>query len=252
MDGSIKKKVLRSTAESSGEVEDVVAVEKRLNISVNSRHILSLYCTPLMIRELVTGLLMTEGIVDGRLFTERMSILYEDEINVDVPAEGRIDMEGGAVTSGCAGGRTFQKKHLSKAQANGLSIETESLKALFRRFQKHSTLYRLTGCVHSAALADKEDILCFAEDIGRHNAVDKVIGRCLLEGVGFQGRIMLVSGRLSSEMVSKCSTWGIPMVVSRTAATDLALKIAEESGITVVGFLRGERMNIYTHSGRVK
>jgi FdhD protein len=155
------------------------------------------------------------------------------------------------VTSGCAGGISFRRTPSKAALADFFSVNPETLKGLFRLFQERSSLYRLTGCVHSAALSDGASVLAFAEDIGRHNAVDKVIGRCLLEGIAFEGKVMLVSGRLSSEMASKCSRWGIPVVASRTAPTDLALRIAEESGITVVGFLRGDRMNVYTHPERV-
>jgi|Deesub1362A_J573_1020465.scaffolds.fasta_scaffold00013_148 FdhD protein len=252
MDGSLKRNVFRVTAESFNKVEDVIAVEKRLKILVNGKEVLSLYCTPLMIKELVVGFFMTEGIVKGNICAERMTILYGDEITVDVPVEGEVSVEGGTATSGCAGGITLQRKLLKGARDSKFSIGRESLIELFKQFQMRSKLYRVTGCVHSAALSDGKDIVFFAEDIGRHNAVDKVIGRCLLEGVDFQEKIILTSGRLSSEVVAKCSRWGIPLIASRAAPTDLAINIAEESGITVVGFLRGERMNVYTYPERIK
>ncbi|MFA5354056.1 MAG: formate dehydrogenase accessory sulfurtransferase FdhD, partial [Thermodesulfovibrionales bacterium] len=119
------------------------------------------------------------------------------------------------------------------------------------QFQDASELYKVTGCVHSAALSDGKEILCLAEDIGRHNAVDKVIGYALSEGIPFEGKIMLASGRLSSEIVSKCARWGIPVVASRTSPTSLAVEIAEKYGVTVTGFIRAERMNVYTHPERI-
>jgi FdhD protein len=94
-------------------------------------------------------------------------------------------------------------------------------------------------------------MLCLAEDIGRHNAVDKVIGYALLEDIAFSGKIMLASGRLSSEIVSKCAKWGIPMVASRTSPTSLALEIAEKCGVTVAGFVRADRFNVYTSPERI-
>jgi FdhD protein len=109
----------------------------------------------------------------------------------------------------------------------------------------------VTGCFHGAALSDGEKILVFAEDIGRHNAVDKVIGHAILAKIPFSKKIMFVSCRLSSEIVSKCSRWGIPILVSRAAATDLAIEIAETSGMTLVGFARGDHMNIYTNPHRI-
>jgi FdhD protein len=227
-----------------------VALETRLSVFVNGAHVLSLFCTPLMVRELVVGLLMTEGIAEG-LCTDRISVSHGDELTAHVEAKGEVRTGGASLTSGCVGGLTFRKTHTAAAAKDGFAVNAVSLRRLFRKFQARSELYGSTGCIHSAALSGGEDLACFAEDIGRHNAVDKVIGRCLLEGIDFKGKVMLASGRLSSEILSKCARWGIPMVVSRTAPTALALKIARESGVCVVGFLRGERMNVYTHTDRV-
>ncbi|MCL5423238.1 MAG: formate dehydrogenase accessory sulfurtransferase FdhD, partial [Nitrospirae bacterium] len=105
--------------------------------------------------------------------------------------------------------------------------------------------------IEKAALSDGRVIMCFAEDIGRHNAVDKVIGYALLENIPFSGKILLASGRISSEISSKCSRWGIPILATRTAPTNLAVEIAEKRGITVVGFMRGNRFNVYTHPERI-
>ncbi len=232
------------------EVEDTIAEEKRLRISVNGKEVLGLYCTPLMVRELAVGLVMTEGIAEG-ICTERISILYGDEITVDVPAESEAKIEGASITSGCVGGITFKKDLTDTAKGETTTVSRSKLRELFKEFQKRSSLYELTGCVHSAALSDGEDLVCFAEDIGRHNAVDKAIGCAILESANPQGKIMLASGRLSSEIVAKCAKWAIPIVASRTAPTALALGIAERTGVTVVGFVRGDRMNVYTYPERI-
>ena len=99
--------------------------------------------------------------------------------------------------------------------------------------------------------SDKSKILVIAEDIGRHNAVDKVIGHCIIENISLEDKMMLVSGRLSSEIVSKCARWGIPVLVSRTSPTSYAIEIAEKANITLIGFVRGNRFNIYANSHRV-
>jgi len=250
MKATNKWKVIKLKGSDRNEVEDTVAEEKRLRISINGREVLSLYCTPLMVRELAVGIIMTEGIAES-ICTERMTIIYGDEITVDVPAEGEVKTEGASITSGCVGGITFTKNLTDDAKAEKTSIKRSALAGLFRKFHTRSALYELTGCVHSAALSDGEDLICFAEDIGRHNAVDKVIGNSVLEAVDPRGKIMLASGRLSSEIVSKCARWAIPIVASRTAPTALALRIAEETGVTVVGFARGDRMNVYTHHHRI-
>lgn len=251
MEGSVKRRLLRAQAGAFTEVEDDVAVERRLKVSVNGSPALSLYCTPLMLRELLVGLFMTEGIIDGTACFETMSMQYGDEIEVDISAEGEVSLEGASITSGCAGGLSLQRGRSRAALSDDFSIGAGALREIFRAFHSRSGLYRLTGCVHSAAMAEAGGILCFAEDIGRHNAIDKVIGYCLLEEIGFRGKMVLTSGRLTSEVLWKCSRWGIPLVMSRAAPTDLALSIAEECGVTVAGFARGDRMNVYTHPGRI-
>jgi FdhD protein len=253
MNTAVKKTILKINGSSTARIEDTIAVEKRLRISVNGERLISLYCTPFMVRELVVGLLMTEGIIKGEWCSDRMSIEYGDDVVVDIQAEGIIESKGDRIiTSGCVGGVTFAKKPDTEKLIDNFSIDSESLFNIFKEFQNRSEFYKLTGCVHSAALSDGKNIIVFAEDIGRHNAVDKVIGYCLLEGIDFAGKIMLASGRLSSEITSKCSRWGIPILASRTSPTNLAVEIAELRGITLAGFVRGNRLNIYTHPQRIK
>ena len=251
MNGFIKRKIYKVASDSLEEREDLIAVEKRLRILVNGKEYLSLYCTPVMVRELIVGMFTTEDIIKGVWCAERMSIEYGEEILADIPAEGEVSTEGAVITSGCIGGITFPKRLSLQKIEDNFSIKVSALRDLFRRFQNASELYRLTGCVHSAGLSDGKEIICLAEDIGRHNAVDKVIGYALLENIPFVGKIMLASGRLSSEIVSKCAKWGIPMVASRTSPTSLAVDIAEKSGVTVIGFIRADRMNVYTNPQRV-
>ncbi len=253
MDALTKKKILKISGDSAKEIEDFVAVEKRLRIYINKEEIISLYCTSSMIRELVVGLLMTEGIVKGSWCVDRMSIEYNEDIVANIEAADAVmSKEGRVITSGCVGGITFAKKPETEKITDAFAVDCKSLFQLFREFQGRSELYKLTGCVHSAALSDGKNIIAFAEDIGRHNAVDKVIGYAILENIDFKAKIMLASGRLSSEIASKCSKWGIPILASRTAPTNLAIDIAELRGITLAGFVRGDRLNIYTNPQRIK
>ncbi len=233
-------------------VQDEIAEEKRLVLKVNGQEVLSLLCTPTMVRELVVGFLITEGLIDGGFCAERMSIEYnEEEVIVDVPAEGRIRQGPKTITSGCVGGVSFTEETGKQTIEPHLRVRRQRLFELFRQFQERSHLYHSTGCVHSAAISDGRRILIVAEDIGRHNAVDKAIGYCILEGIGFGDKIILVSGRLSSEMVKKAARVGIPVVVSRTAPTTRAIDIAQSSGITLVGFMRGKRFNVYSGQERI-
>lgn len=248
----ISRKICKHIDGSSEIVEDLIALEKKIRISVNGKEIMSLYCTPQMIREFVVGFIMTEGIIKGNWCTERMSIEYGNEVFVDIPAEGEVSTDGKIITSGCVGGVTFEKGIEDGLINDDFSVRSDRLREVFNLFQARSDLYKLTGCIHSAALSDGESLLCFAEDIGRHNAVDKVIGYAILENIPFKGKIMLASGRISSEISSKCARWGIPMIATRTAPTNLAIEIAEKRGVTIVGFIRGKRFNVYTHPERIK
>ncbi|MFU8796917.1 MAG: formate dehydrogenase accessory sulfurtransferase FdhD, partial [Dehalococcoidia bacterium] len=115
-----------------------------------------------------------------------------------------------------------------------------------------SEIFRTTGGVHSAALCDARDILLFSEDIGRHNAVDKIFGRCLLDDISTDDRIVVTSGRISSEILLKVARRNIPIIISKSAPTNLGLKLAGDLGVTLIGFVRGKRMNVYTHDWRVR
>jgi len=105
--------------------------------------------------------------------------------------------------------------------------------------------------VHSAALADDERVLIFQQDIGRHNTLDKIMGQCFLKEIQLDDKVIVFSGRVSSEILLKAAKMGVPILISRSAPTDLALELADDLGITVIGFARGDKFNIYTHYHRV-
>jgi FdhD protein len=252
MDISNKVRILKISGSSSEEIDDVVAVEKKVRISVNGKHAISLYCSPQMIREFVVGVIFNEGLISGGWCAERIAISYGDEINVDIPATGTVAEGEKVITSGCAGGISLNRQLPEERLSDPSVFDLKDIRELYRHFQKRSEGYKETGGVHSAALADRQHMLVFAEDIGRHNAVDKVIGYTLLEDIPFRGKIMLASGRLSSEIVLKCGRCSIPVIISRAAPTSLSVDIAEESGVTLIGFARGDRMNIYTGKQRIR
>lgn len=246
----IKRKIIKKKGTSFEEIDDFIAVEKRLKVFVNKKEFISLYCTPSMIKELVIGLLLTEGILANKISPDQICIVNAKEIRVDIHVDEDILKENFAV-SRCLGGITFHKKRNFKKIKDDFSLSVEALNFIFQEFQQKSELFRLTGCFHIAALSDSEKIITFAEDIGRHNAVDKVIGYSILADIPFTGKLMLVSCRISSEIISKCAKWGIPIIASRAAPTDLAIEIAEKSGVTLVGFVRGDRLNVYTNAQRI-
>jgi FdhD protein len=132
-----------------------------------------------------------------------------------------------------------------------VEISNLEVLALVNEFQHRSLIYRATGGVHSAALCDTRNIIVFSEDIGRHNAVDKIFGQCILDDIATDDHIIITSGRVSSEILLKVAKRNIPLIVSQSAPTNLGVKLADDLGVTLVGFVRGKRMNVYTHAWRI-
>jgi len=158
------------------------------------------------------------------------------------------------ITSGCGRGASFYSAvdicGQTKVESQ-IVISTSEILALVRESRHRSSIYRMTGGVHSAALCDRKHILVFADDIGRHNAIDKIFGQCLLENIPIGENIILTSGRISSEILLKVAKRKIPMIISKSAPTDLGVRLAEDLGITLTGFARGRRMNVYAHDRRM-
>jgi FdhD protein len=251
MNPFIMRQIIKNHGMSLEEKNDFVAAEIKLRILCDGQEIITLYCTPLMIKELVAGLLLTEGILTHAISPDDISIEQDEEITVVVRKTGNVS-EDAMVFSRYLGGFSFRKKEDVQYSADEFSLSADGLKTVFREFQQKSDLFKLTGCFHSAALSDGTKILSFAEDIGRHNAVDKVIGHALLNNISFDATILVVTCRISSEIMSKCARWKIPVIASRSAPTGLAIHIAELSGITLIGFVRGDSLNIYSHAHRLK
>ena len=133
----------------------------------------------------------------------------------------------------------------------GPLMSLDDIRRLLKTFRNISSLYLETGGVHSAALSDGKEILFFSEDIGRHNAVDKLIGKAFLNGVSVENKILLTSGRVTSEIMTKAGRNRFPILISRAAPSCMAVSYAEDMGITLIGFARGDRMNIYTWPNRI-
>ncbi len=238
-------------------VEDIVVEEVPLTLNVNDKELVTLLCTPIDLENLVRGFLFTSGLIKKIQDIKKIVINQEQWV-------AYIDLADAAImndlifkrlyTSGCGRGTLFYSVQDMINRSRVLSdfkIATIKINALMRDFQKKSELYLKTGGVHSAALADDKGILAFKEDIGRHNAIDKVVGQALKEDILFENKIMITSGRISSEVLFKIQKCDIPVIISKSAPTNQAVKLAKDMGITLVGFARGNRMNIYSNEGRV-
>jgi len=234
---------------------DYVAVEEAVSLFVDGRELVTLLYTPPMALELTLGYMHSEGLISSRDDVSSFA-MRKGAVMVEL-AHGLPRQDTPAVrtlTSGCGGGITFsypQGLRGMKKVRSAMKVPGGKILELASAFRKKSELFERTGGVHSAAVSDGEGFIAFADDIGRHNAVDKVFGRCLLDGVETEGCIIFTTGRISSEMLVKCAKRGVPIVVSRGAPTSLAVSLARKLGVTVAGFVRGRRMNVYTHPERI-
>jgi FdhD protein len=154
------------------------------------------------------------------------------------------------ILSGCGGSSSFIDPEKLPKIDSSFSVTPELISQMTKK-ALDSELHRITGGIHVVALSGPEDIITVSEDIGRHNALDRVIGYALRQKIDLSQTFVIVSGRISSEMVRKCLVANIPVIVSRGATTTLAVDIAEKNGLTVVGFVRGMKMNVYTHPRRI-
>jgi FdhD protein len=238
--------------------EDIVVKEYALTIVLDGVEFITLLCTPEMLEYLTIGFLLSESIIKG--FEDIRSIrVFEDrgivEVNTEESSSIAKKLYGKrTMTTGCGKGATFYNAvdSLSCRSVTGdVKVDVQDIIELMKKFNKNSELFLSTGGVHSVALCQGKEILLFHEDIGRHNALDKVIGEAAFKGIDTSDKMMVMSGRISSEILIKAAKRKIPIVISRSAPTDLAIDYANNLGITVIGFARGNRMNIYTRDDRI-
>lgn len=251
-------KIARVNIDKVTKENDIVIVEFPFTIFVNDEEIITLLCSPNSLKELAVGFLHSEGFITSLSDIDRIYIDEEKGLGYvyinNINEFSKIFRGKRTITSGCGKGTVFYNvldSFKSRRIEKPLDIGLESIKSLMRIFNKRSETFLKTGGVHSCALCSKEDILIFYEDIGRHNALDKVLGKALLDGIDTKDKVILTSGRISSEILIKAAKRQIPVIISRSAPTSLAVEIAEKLGITLIGFARGERMNIYTNSSVV-
>src|SRR2546427_10201781 len=154
------------------------------------------------------------------------------------------------LTSGCGGGITFRIDHrLFPRLSSGLRVRPDALALRMKDLFAAAGHYKVSRGIHGAALTDGEQLLLVAEDVGRHNAVDKIKGAALLRGIPTEDRILLSTGRISSEMLLKAARMGAPLIASRTSPTEMAVALAEPLNITVCGYVRGDTLDLYAGSG---
>lgn len=237
------------------EISDLVVVEMPLKLYINFELYTILMCTPNELKELAIGYLFSEGIITSidciisieEKFGDRVCIVLRDDIKVNYDTVK-------AEASGC-GNASIQLKFLElgwdKVIESNFKLRTEVIFKFMKEFSISSEIFKQTGGVHSCAICGNEGIIAFSEDIGRHNALDKVIGKVIMNKETINDKFVMTTGRISSDIVVKTAKAGIPILVSHSAPTDLALSIADASNLTVIGFVRGNRLSIFCGSDRI-
>src|SRR3972149_9523941 len=249
--------ISRLTREGRSNVEDEVAREMPFTIIINDQELVTLLCSPKNLDYLAVGFLASEGFLKSK--DEIKNILIDDErgvvrLETVEAAEFAPDiLYKRIISSGCGRGAAFYSAADAASQKveSGTKISADEIFALVNEFQHGSQLYLATHGVHSAALCDAGHILVFGEDIGRHNAIDKIFGKCLMEDIPTADRIIITSGRISSEILHKVAKKGIPIIISISVPTNLGVRIADNLGITLIGSVRGGKINVYTNDWRV-
>lgn len=236
----------------------LVVVEIPLTVYVNDTELATLICSPGGHRELAVGFLLSEGLlqdysdIKSITYNEQDSLLWVDTVAPVPQLENFLRRQ---IASCCGKGRAtlyyINDARKLKPVQSGHIFEAAHLLHLIGLLEEKSSTFRKTGGVHSAALGDSKGMLARYEDIGRHNAVDRVLGYAFLNKIDPADKCLLLSGRISSEILIKAAHYGIPVVVSRSAPTFLAVELADEFNLALVGFARGERLTVYSHTEKV-
>jgi len=244
--------ILRVTEKSRDSTVDEVVTEFPLVITLDNHEVVTLLCSPTNLKYLAVGFLFSEGLIKSKddikeiiVDDERGMVRVETKGVVSQPSDKRL------ITSG--GGRApfYHVQGQAKVKSN-IEISAPEVLALLDEFVQRSAVFKATGGVHSAALCDTKRILVFSEDIGRHNAIDKIFGECMLEDIPTAGHLVITSGRVSSEIVLKVARRDVPLLISKAAPTNMGVRLANDLGITLIGFAREKRMNLYTNEWRLR
>lgn len=238
--------------------EDYITEEITLAIDVNNKEIVQLLCSPDNLKDLTIGYLFTSGIINTINDVKKIDIIpiLGEKIltNVELANPNKIDNLNfkSIQPTGCGKGNIIiNESVILNKIISDLKIKSSVILSLMNEFQNKSENYKKSGGVHSAAIVEDNRIIAFMDDIGRHNAIDKVIGKLIMDCVPLDNKIIFTSGRITSEILQKIRMCRIPVIVTKSAPTDQAIKICNENNITLLGFVRGNRMNIYSNKERI-
>jgi FdhD protein len=234
------------------QIDDVVAEDAPICIFINDQPFRTLIASPNMPEELALGHLLTEGVITSindvemlQLKPQRVDITLRYDISIDEILLGKSRL----ITTACGLDHVTENELGKLRVPRADKVDPLLVSGLIKSLNEKSRTFRETGGTHSALLYSTEKgEVAFSEDVGRHNALDKVIGSALRAETDFSKCILASSGRLSGEMVLKAARAGIPILCSVSAPLLSGLRLADITGVTLVGFVRGKRMNQYLQS----
>ncbi len=228
-----------------------LVAEYPLRLVVDDRELTTLIASPHQLDYLVAGFLRLQGLIATKEDLLLMGICQK-EGEAQVRIRGELPQKLRQVlTSGCGGGISFNLPSATLIVPTDVRYSFTQLQQAMAQLNTLAEAYSAHGGIHSAGVSDGEQILLHAEDLGRHNTLDRIAGEALYKGIDLQGRLLVTSGRISSEMAGKASQLGIALLASRTSPTDMAVQLCQQAGMTMVGYLRGGRCEVYCHVERL-
>jgi FdhD protein len=254
MDGAFPWGYTRWESGQSTAVDGHVIDEGLVRIHVNGLELATFMCTPRNLDLLALGFLRAEGIIRGRQDV-RLIQVCPSRTCVDVwLRESAVDLPRRPIlTSGCGGGVTFDDlSQRVPPLVSDRQVQPQQIVDGMRELIATAALYGQTRGVHTSGLSDGQRLLATAEDVGRHNTIDKLWGYCLQHDIDPAGCLLLATGRISSEMLNKAAKMGVPLVASRTSPTSLSVRLAQEWNILLIGYVRGHSFNVYAGDWRLR
>ncbi len=248
------------STKTSKKVADYVANERPLHLFVNTTYWATILCSPSNLKEMAVGHLLSEGILKSTAEIEEVNLKETEsscyiKLNADINVEERLSLSRlhqRVVTSACGQQSIYQYQRKPAKIVSKLKVKADSVFKCVNQLNFKAEIFRKTGGVHAAAIYKSDgSMVALAEDVGRHNAVDKVIGMAALKKTRFGECFLTSTGRLSGDIVFKASKVGLPIVASLGAALDSGVAMAEAANLTLAGFVRGKRMNIYCYPERI-
>ncbi|MFY4777384.1 formate dehydrogenase accessory sulfurtransferase FdhD [Metabacillus sp. RGM 3146] len=256
----VERKILRFENGKTESKEDIVVTEFPVTVKINGQEFVTMVCTPEYMEDMVIGFLASEGII--RKYKDIEEIWIQEKEGIAHVISANINpyyknFQSKRYITSCCGmsrqGFVFVNDALTAKKMDNIStkLSIEDCFRLMSDMQQAASTFQLTGGVHNAALCEVDGILLSRMDIGRHNALDKIYGYCLKNNISMADKIIVFSGRISSEILLKAAKIGCGIILSKSAPTELALQLADQLGITTIGFIRSNSLNVYTYPERI-